>query len=501
MSSGSQNPIPQPRITTGIPTLDQILGGGLPQHRMYVVEGDPGAGKTTLALQFLIEAARLKEKCLYVTLSESAAELREVAASHGWSLDGIDLLELDLLADRFQQDANYTVYHPSDVELTETTKYIRAEVERLNPARAVLDSVSELRILSETNARYRREILGLKQFFARQQCTVLVLDDRTGKHGEHHLQSIAHGVIGVERHQRDYGEIRRQIHIVKMRGMRFWDGLHDFSIHTGGIVIYPRLSPFNYPKANVEQTIKSGLPELDSLLGPGLDIGSSSLIIGPSGCGKTTLATQFIFSALTRGEPVSCFLFEESQTTFCQRSAGFGLDLEPFISSGLLQMSQLDPATTSPGKFADQVRYAVEVRRVSMVLIDSLNGYMNVMPNERLLLIQMHELLTYLSQCGIVSLLVLAQYGMVGQMQTPVDVSFLADTVILLRFFEAQGEIRQAISVIKKRRSAHERTIRELRLGAGGLRIGPPLRDFEGVLTGVPKYLGASDPLLTEKDR
>ncbi|HEX4808145.1 MAG TPA: ATPase domain-containing protein [Bryobacteraceae bacterium] len=486
------------RVATGIPSLDHLLRGGLPAQRLYVIEGDPGAGKTTLALQFLMEGARRGERCLYITLSETGYELNEVATSHGWSLNGIELLELDRLAERLQDEANYTVYHPADVELGETIKHIRAEVEKLNPSRVALDSVSELKILSETNARYRREILGLKQFFARQKCTVLVLDDRTTREGEQQLQSIAHGVVRMERHAREFGDTRRQIHIVKMRGVRFRDGLHDFTIDTGGIVIYPRLSATEPSRKHDESTVKSGLEELDRLLGPGLDRGSSSLIIGPAGCGKSTLCTQFILAALQRGEPVSCFLFEESRSTFCQRAAGLGMQLDTYISSGLLEMTEIDPAVFSPGEFADRVRRAVEQRNVSVVMIDSLNGYMSAMPSDRFLLVQVHELLAFLSNQGVVTLLVLAQHGMVGNMQTPVDVSFLADTVILLRFFEAQGEVRQAISVVKKRRSDHERTIRELKLGPGGVRIGSPLREFDGVLTGLPRYRGKAAPLLTE---
>jgi circadian clock protein KaiC len=472
------------RVTTGIASLDYITAGGLPEHRMYVIEGDPGSGKTTLALQFLLEGARSGVACLYVTLSETAHELREVASSHGWRLDGIDLLELDTLADRFGEEANYTVYHAADVELGETLKHIRAEVDRLRPVRVVLDSVSELKILSETNARYRREILGLKQFFSQRKCTALILDDRTTHNGEQQLQSIAHGVIRMERHAREYGDTRRQIHIVKMRGVRFLEGLHDFTIATGGISVYPRLSAAAHLSKPVDTArVASGLIELDRLLGAGLDRGSSSLILGPAGCGKTTIATQFIFSALTRGEAVSYFLFEESQSTFCQRAAGLGLDVDSHVASGLLNITQMDPAVLSPGEFAHRVRRAVEERDVTTVVIDSLNGYISAMPSEHFLLIHMHELLAYLSQQGVVTLLIMAQYGMVGHMQTPLDVSFLADTVMLLRFFEAQGAVRQAISVVKKRLSAHERTIREFQLTSGGIQIGEPLREFDGVLT------------------
>jgi circadian clock protein KaiC len=486
----------QLRITTGIAGLDNILRGGLPAHRFYVVEGNPGAGKTTLTLQFLMEGARLGERCLYIALSATAAELREVAASHGWSLDGIDVVELNTLA----EDSTYTVYHPADVELGEAIQQIRVTVERLKPDRVGLDSVSELKILSETNARYRREILGLKQFFARQKCTVLLLDDLTTQEGEQQLQSVAHGVIRLERHVREYGDTRRQIQVVKMRAVPFRDGLHDFKIDTGGLVIYPRLSAVDHPKEHSQNTIKSGVEQLDRLLGTGLDRGSCALIIGPAGCGKSTISTQFIFAALARGEAVSCFLFEESQSTFCQRAAGLGLDIDAYVVSGLLEFTQIDPAGLSPGEFADRVRRSVEQRDVSIVMIDSLNGYVNDLPDDRFLLIQMHELLAYLSQQGVVTLLVLSQHGMIGHLQSPLDVSFLADTVILLRFFEAEGEVRQAISVVKKRLSAHERTIREFRLGPGGVQVGEPLREFEGVLTGVPKYRGKAGPLLLASD-
>jgi circadian clock protein KaiC len=486
------------RAATGIAGLDDVLRGGLPRNRMYVIEGDPGAGKTTLALQFLLEGARLGETVLYVTLSETADELHEVAHSHRWSLDAIHLLELGSLADRLQKEADYTVYHPADVELGETVKRIRAEVERLSPARVVLDSVSELRILSETNARYRREILGLKQFFSGRQCTVLVLDDRTSRQ-EQQLQSIAHGVIGMEREHRDYGDTRRQIHVIKMRGVRFRDGRHDFVIATGGLNVFPRLSAAEHSKDYPRGTALSGVPEMDALLGGGLDRGSSTLVMGPAGCGKTTLCSQFLISALNRGEAVECFLFEESIRTLLERASGLGMEFEPFVASGLLRLNQVNPAELSPGELAHQVRQAVEKRSVRILMIDSLNGYLNAMPSEHFLIIQMHELLTYLSKQGVVTLLVMAQHGMMGvAMQTPIDVSFLADTVILLRYFEALGEVRQAISVVKKRRSSHERTIREMRLGPGGVILGEPLRQFEGVLTGVPRYRGAEKPLLKE---
>jgi circadian clock protein KaiC len=501
MSSVEEARPKAPRASTGIGGLDDVLRGGLPAHRLYVVEGDPGAGKTTLALQFLIEGVRLGQRVLYITLSETLEELRDVASSHGWSLDGIDLLELDSLSERLQEEASYTVYHPSDVELGETTKRIRAEVQKLNPERVALDSVSELKILSQTSVRYRREILGLKQFFSGKKCTVLVLDDRTSHEGEQQLQSIAHGVVRMERESREYGNTRRQIHIVKMRGVRFQDGRHDFVINTGGLEVYPRLSASAASTVEPDGLAISGSIELDALLCGGLDRGSSTLLLGPSGCGKSTLCSQYLLAALQRGEQVAAYLFEESRDTFMRRSEGFSMDFKPYLASEQFELKQMDIGELSPGEFATRVRRMVEDRKARLIVIDSLNGYLNGMPSERFLLIHMHALLTYLGQKGVVTLLTIAQHGMLGTtMQTPVDVSFLADTVILLRFFEAAGEVRQAISVVKKRRGAHERTLRELQIGSTGARIGAVLRDFQGVLTGVPRYRGKDERLLSGQD-
>jgi circadian clock protein KaiC len=454
-----------------------------------------------LALQFLLEGVRLGQRTLYVTLSETLEELRDVAFSHGWSLDGIDLLELNSFSERLQEEANYTVYHPSDVELAETIRRISGEVERINPDRVALDSVSELKILSQTSVRYRREILGLKQFFAGRKCTVLVLDDRTTREGEQQLQSIAHGVLRMERETREYGNTRRQFHIVKLRGINFRDGLHDFVIHRGGIEVYPRLSPEDTTTAEETPPARSGSEELDSLLGGGLDRGSSTLLLGPAGCGKSTLCSRYMLTALERGEPVACFLFEESRETFLSRSAGFKMDFKPHLASKQFELAQVDIGALSPGEFANRVQRTVEQRNARFIVIDSLNGYLNGMPSERFLLIHMHALLTYLGQKGVVTILTIAQHGMLGStIQTPVDVSFLADTVILLRFFEAAGMVRQAISVVKKRRGAHERTIREMQIGATGVRIGEVLRQFEGVLTGVPRFRGKDARLLDGQD-
>ena len=489
-----------PRQETGVAGLDEILGGGLPSHRLYVVEGDPGSGKTTLALQFLLEGARQGQTCLYVTLSETLEELHDVATSHGWSLEGLNLLELDSIAERLAEEANYTVLHASDVELGETLKRIRAEVERINPTRVALDSVSELKILSQTSVRYRREILALKQFFAGRKCTVLILDDLTTREGEQQLQSIAHGVIRMEREPREYGTTRRQIHIAKMRAVEFTDGRHDFIIKRGGIQLYPRLLAAGGASVHRDDLAASGSAELDALLGGGLDRGSSALLMGPAGSGKTTICSQYVIAALDRGEHVACYLFEESPETFLKRADGLGMNFRPHLESGLLDLAQADLAMLSPGEFSSRARQAVEKRDVSLIVIDSLNGYLNGMPSERYLLIHMHELLTYLGRKGVATLLTLAQHGVVGgAMHAPIDVSFLADTVMLLRYFEAEGLVRQAVSIVKKRRGGHERSIREMRITSGGLRVGEILKEFRGVLTGVPEYRGSSGELLRDK--
>ena len=492
----------QERVATGVAGLDDVLGGGLPRNRLYLVEGNPGTGKTTLALQFLQEGRRLGEAVLYITLSETKDELADVARSHGWSLDGISLYEIDDLEGGRDNDEEqeYTVFHPAEVELSETSQRICAQVERLNPTRVVFDSLSEFRLMAQGALRYRREILRLKQFFAGRQSTVLLLDDRTSEQNDLQLQSISHGVIRLERIDSEYGVSRRRLQVMKMRGVCYRDGFHDYVINTGGLAVFPRLVASEHRPEYRKEKASSGVAGLDTLLGGGVERGSSSLIIGPAGSGKSTLATQFIWAACKRGEPVWCGIFEENCETFRDRASGTGMAVAEFIDGGLLQLEQIDPGALSPGEFIARVRRAVERDRMRIIVIDSLNGYLNAMPNEQFLLVQMHELLTYLSQRGVITFLIMAQHGLMGHMQAPIEVSYLADNVLLLRYFEAQGEVRLALSIVKKRKSAHERTIRELWLTNEGIRIGEPLRAFRGVLTGVPKFEGDTKNLSATDD-
>ena len=489
------------RVASGIAGLDDIVGGGLPRRRLYLVEGDPGTGKTTLALQFLQEGRRLGENVLYITLSETKDELTDVARSHGWSLEGIALYEIDdLQYEDDYQDEEYTVFHPAEVELSQTTQRIYSQVQQLDPSRVVFDSLSEFRLMAQGALRYRREILRIKQFFARRQSTVLLLDDRTSEQNDLQLQSISHGVIRLERIDSEYGVSRRRLQVLKMRGVCFRDGYHDYTIRTGGLTVFPRLVASEHRPPYEKDRASSGVSGLDALLGGGIERASSSLIIGPAGSGKSTLATQFISAACKRGERVWCGIFEENCETFRDRASGTGMPVQGFIDAGLLQLQQIDPGALSPGEFVSAVRTAVERDGVRMVVIDSLNGYLNAIPNEQFLLVQMHELLTYLSQQGIITLMVMAQHGLMGHMQAPIEVSYLADNVLMLRYFEAQGEVRLALSIVKKRKGLHERTIRELWLTGEGIRIGEPLREFSGVLTGVPRFMGDKKDLSAADD-
>lgn len=491
---------PRVKATTGIKGFDEILAGGFPSNRLYLVEGAPGTGKTTLALQFLLEGLRLGENPLYVTLSETSEELNEVAASHGWSLDGIKLFELQALEDRLHPEQEYTVFHPEEVELSETTNKIYEEVGWLQPQRVVFDSLSEMRLLARDALRFRRQILGLKQFFAGRKCTVLLLDDQTAQANDLQLQSICHGVILLQKLVSDFGAPRRKISVTKLRGVRFRDGMHDMNIETGGLVMYPRLIAANSRTQYPPSLLLSGLQSLDDLLGGGLSRGTSALFIGPVGCGKSSLAALFAYHAAEQGERSAFYLFEESVNTFMQRAAGMHMDFQKHIDSGLVQLNQVDPAELSPGEFAAAVCQSVDTGDAKIVVIDSLNGYMTSMPSEQLLILQMHELLTYLGQKQVVTLMTVPQHGMVGQMQTPVDLSYLADTVILLRFFEYAGALKQAISVVKKRSGAHERTIREMTLTDRGPQVSEVLRDFRGVMSGIPNYTGSVENLKRTED-
>lgn len=479
------------RVATGIPGLDEVLCGGLTPDRLYVVEGMPGSGKTTLGLQFLIDGARRGESVLYVTLSETTEELRDVAASHGWDLDGIAIRELVPSQDNLEPEDQYTMFHPSEVELNETTKAILDEVERSKPKRVVFDSMSEFRLLVGNALRYRRQILALKQFFSGRKCTVLLLDDLTSASHDLQVQSIAHGALRLEQLNPEYGAERRRLIVPKFRGVAFRGGYHDYVIRRGGIEVFPRLVAREHSGAAVKESLRSGIAELDALLGGGIDRGTSTLIIGAAGTGKSSLAMQYVGAAVQRGEHAALFLFEEAKKTLLARAAGLGIDLEQPLADGRVTLQQIDPAELSPGEFAHAIRRAVDEQHASLVVIDSLNGYLNAMPDERFLLIQLHELLSYLGHANVATLLIGAQQGLIGnQMSSAIDVSYLADAVILMRYFELEGELRKVISAVKKRGGAHEHAIREFRLESGRVSIGPPLREFRGVLTGVPFFEG-----------
>lgn len=475
---------------TGVKGLDEVLGGGLLRNRLYLLGGDPGSGKTTLSLQFLLAGVRRGERCMFVALSETDEELAATAESHGWSLDGISVHSISPTESTLTADSRYTMYHPSEVELTETTRSVLAEAERVKPLRLVFDSLAELRLLAENPLRYRRQVLALKQFFARQHCTVLFVIDRSADNAEMELQSIAHGVIALERNSSDYGVMKRRLQIVKQRGRAFQGGWHDLTIRQGGLEIFPRLVASEHKTAFQRESISSGHEALDALLGGGLSKGTSTLLLGASGTGKSALSTQYAVAAAERGERAALYLFDEGRATFRERARGLGVDLDALLDKGQITLRQIDPAEMTPGEFAHEVKSAVESEGVRLVSIDSLNGYLNAMPDERFLTLHLHELLSYLGNKGVTTLLLMAQHGILGEgMHGPVDASYLADTVLLLRYFEAFGEVRRAISVIKKRTGRHELTIRELRF-QDGLHVGGPLRDFQGVLTGAPQLLG-----------
>lgn len=473
----------------GIAGLNDILGGGLTRDRVYLVEGTPGTGKTTLSLQFLLDGVRQGEVGLYVTLSETADELRAVAETHGWSLDALSVFELvnDMGLDR---DSEQSVLHPSEVELGETTREVMRRVDELRPQRVAFDSLSELRLLAQNPLRYRRQILALKQFFSVRKCTVLMLDDRTSETNDQQLHSIAHGVISLEQAPRDFGTERRRLRIVKMRGMKFRGGYHDFSLDTGGVTVFPQLVAAEHHKGFRNTFVTTGNDGLDALLGGGLLPGTNTLLLGPSGVGKTTTAISCFVAAMKRGEKATYYLFDEGLGTFQARCLSLGMNLQPYLDNGQLNLKQIDPAALSPGEFSSLIRMAVEEGGSTLLAIDSLNAYLQAMPGEQYLMLQMHEVLSYLGQTGVKTILVLGQHGIVGDVRSDIDLSYLSDTIVLFRFFEAKGQIRSAISIVKSRSAPHERTIRELQLTSNGIQVGEALTDFEGVMGGVPSYRG-----------
>jgi circadian clock protein KaiC len=478
-------------LSTGIEGLDALLGGGLTARRIYLIEGEPGSGKTTAGLQFLNEGVRNGESVLYITLAESREELTAVAASHGWSLDGIFVHEVLPDETVLASAGQYSMFHPSEVELGETLQALLRVVEEHEPRRVVLDSLSELQLLAESPLRYRRQVLALKQFFSRRNCTVFLLDDRTASAaGDLQVRSIAHGVIQLDHAVKEYGAERRRLRVVKFRGRRVVGGMHDYNLDRGGIVVHPRLVAADSRGTSVKGQFGSGLAELDQMLAGGIEGGTSTLLVGPPGTGKSSLAAQFVVAACERGEKAAVFLFEESTNNLLHRADGLNLPLRAAVESGSVTIQQVDPAELTPGQFSAAMRAAVE-RGVKMVVIDSLNGYLNAVPDERFLTTYLHELLTYLGQHGVATILVAAQQGMLGgTLTTSVDASYVADNVVMLRYFELDGEIRKAISVFKKRGSAHELTIRSLSLDDAGLHVGPVLRGFRGLLTGIPLQTG-----------
>ena len=485
-------------VSTGIPGLDDILNGGLAPNRLYLVEGAPGSGKTTLALRFLLEGRDRGEACLYITLSETVEELRSVAQSHGWSLDGIALFELVAAEATLGQERETTLLHPWEIELGETVGLITGEVERTGAVRVVFDSLSEMRLLAQDGLRFRRQVLALKQFFAQRGATVMLVDDLAGSSGvpDRQLHSLSHGVITLERRTLDYGGSRRRVEIAKMRAARYREGWHDYVIRPGGLKVFPRLVAAEHHAPFVGDPVPSGVAELDALIGGGPLRGTCMLLSGPAGAGKSTLAMQWVHAAAERGEPCAIYQFDERAGTLLTRLSRLGLDLAPHIASGLVRLRQFDPAEIAPGEFTSMLRADAEAGGARLVVIDSLSGYLAAMPQEKQLLLQLHELLSFLNQRGVLTLMTNPQNGLLGHMQSNLDFSYLSDCILLLRYFEAGGRVRKAVSIIKNRGGAHEDSIRELRIARDGVRVGEALTGFHGVLTGTPTYTGHEAPLL-----
>jgi circadian clock protein KaiC len=491
------------RVSTGIQGLDLILGGGLPKDRLYLLQGDPGVGKTTLSLQFLLEGLRRNERCLYVTLGETKQELEEVAGSHQWDLSGIAIYEVQTSVphEEVGQDTSYDVFHPAEVELGEVMRTLLDEAERVKPTRVVIDSLSELRLLARDPLRYRRQLLALKNFFIGRGATVLLLDAGNTKAGDLQSNTLVHGVIVMEQELPRFGLKRRRLNVLKLRGVKFDDGYHDYKIETGGLQVFPRLVAAEHCAAEAESRVSSGLPELDESLGGGLPTGTSTILLGAAGVGKSTLVAQYASTAAASGGYAAIFTFDESARNFVARSEGIGLPVKKHVDSGKMGIVQVDPGALSPGEFSQMVRDAVERRGATVVAIDSLTGYLSATPDERFLTVQLHELLSYLGNKGVCTLLVVAQHGILGQgTESSFDASFLSDAIIYLRYFEHEGVVRKAISIVKKRTGGHEPAIHELEIGPGRVRVGRALSDFQGVLTGNPVYTGTRGPLLTGGD-
>jgi circadian clock protein KaiC len=481
---------------TGIPGLDDVLCGGFPRNRLYLVQGDPGVGKTTLALQFLLEGVRQNERCFYVTLSETHEELSAVARGHGFDLEQLHIYEMSAAETvSMRNEEENTLYVPGEVELGERMRELLAEVDRVRPQRVVIDSCSELRLLAQSPLRFRRQLLALKADLVRRGCTILLLENPTAVGGDPLLQSLVHGVIEMQQLAPLYGAARRRLRVTKLRERDFRGGYHDMTIQKGGVTVFPRLVAAEHQEGFERGQFKSGIDELDTLLGGGLERGTSVLFMGPAGSGKSALAHQYAIASAERGERTAIYTFDEGLETAFMRAASLGIDLEKHVHSGKIHVRQVDPAELSPGEFIQAVREDIERNRSRLIIIDSLNGYLHAMPEERFLVAQLHELLSYLRQQGVVTILVVAQHGFFGTVNGPVDVSYLADTVVLMRFFEADGRVRKALSVVKKRTGMHEDTIRELSLGRGGVRVGEPLAEFRGVMTGAPIFDGNRDDL------
>ena len=476
-------------MSSGIAGLDEILRGGFIRDRLYLIEGEPGSGKTTLALQFLLEGVQQGEPVLYITLSESRKEIEEVAASHGWTMDGIHVHEVLPPESILKPEEQYTIFHPSDIETAATTQDILTVIDTVRPTRVVVDSLSELQLLASSMLVYRRQILALRQYFARRSCTTLLLNDRTDDGGDLHTRSIAHGVIRLDRIATDYGGFRRRAEVIKYRGIAFGEGTHDYKIRHGGLVVYPRLIAAESREQTGRALLGSGLPELDLLLGGGIEEGTSTLVAGPAGAGKSSLVSQFALAAVQRQQPAALFLFEESVSTFLHRADGLGFDFRTPLAAGLVKLVQVDPAQLTPGEFIHDICKLV-AEGTKVVVLDSLNGFLHAMPNEKQLSSHLHELLAYLAQRGVNTFLVAVQHGLLNDTgQVDFSASYIADNVIMLRYFEAQGEVRQALSVFKKRIGFHERTIRQMAITSSGIQVGPILRQFRGVLTGVPELV------------